>query len=533
MTNFRQLDLTLRRLAATAMLAVSASLAGGAALAVDGGAMVVALTGDPPVINSGITTDISSSHIGGQIYSTIVSLDKQGNPIPSLAKSWEISEDGLTYTFHLFDNIKWHDGEPFTAEDIAWSLWNVNRELNGPASGLLGAVNSIEAVDDYTVVFHLDHAYPPLLRGLAYFNSSTILPEHIYNNGQDPRDNPANLKPVGTGPFKFVEYQKGSHVILEKNEDYHLEGLPHLDRLVFQIIPNPSARSIALQNGEIDFIPYYATPLGEVDALREAEGVTVAFQKRFIAGEYMVFMNTREGPLAEKMVRQALYYALDREAILEKAGFGFGTVSHGPISSEQTVFFSDDVPTYSYDPAKANAMLDEAGFPAGDEGIRFPLRVSYDLKDGAMGDTARLMRAYFADVGIDLKIEGMDSGAWRETAFGQWDFDLTMGSFSTGPDPAIGTERLYVCRNIQKLMARNASGYCNPELDEIFAAAASEVDEAKRAALYAQVQAILAEDVPHIWLWDRYYPIAYREGLSGMDIDVTGYGALDVVEWTE
>lgn len=397
--------------------------------------MVVALAGDPPVINSGITTDISSSHIGGQVYSTIVGLDKDGNPIPSLAKSWDISEDGKTYTFHLFDGISWHDGEPFSAEDIAWSLWNINREYNGPSSGLLGSVTSIEATDDTTVVFTLDAPYPPLLRGLAYFNSSVILPKHIFDNGGDPRQNPANLKPVGTGPFKFVEYVKGSHVLLEKNEDYHLDGLPHMDRLVFQIIPNASARSIALQNGEVDFLPYYATPLGEVESLRGAEDVTVTYQKRFIAGEYMVFLNTREGPLAEKAVRQALYHAIDREELLEKAGFGFGTVSYGPISSQQPAFFSDDVPTYAYDPEQAKAMLDAAGFAADADGTRFPLRVSFDLKDGPMSDVARLMRSYLAEVGIDLEIEGMDSGRMAPDRLWRMGFRHDHGQLLHRPRP--------------------------------------------------------------------------------------------------
>jgi len=164
----------------------------------DGGTMVVALPGDPPVINSTITTDISSSNISGQVYSTIVRLDRDGKVLPYLAKSWEISPDGLTYTFHLYEGIKWHDGTPFTGEDIAWSLINVNKKYNGPASGLLAPVESITAPDPNTVVFKLKYPSPPLLRGLAYFNSSTIVPKHLFDNGQDPRNNPANMKPVGT-----------------------------------------------------------------------------------------------------------------------------------------------------------------------------------------------------------------------------------------------------------------------------------------------------------------------------------------------
>lgn len=497
-----------------------------------GGTMVVALPGDPDSLNAGIVTDISTSNLSGQFYSTIVRQDGDGKVQPYLAKSWEISEDGKTYTFHFFDNIKWHDGTPFTAEDVAWSLWNVNKEYNGPASGLLEAVESIEATDELTAVFKLKYSYPPLLRGLTYFNSSTILPKHIFE-GTDPRQNPATFNPIGTGPFIFKEYVRGSHIVLEKNPDFHLEGQPYLDRLVFQIVPNEASRALALEKGEIDYMPYYAVSLSDVDRLKSVPGVKITVAPRQIAGEYMGFINTRNGPLAKKEVRQALYYGIDREELLQKAGFGFGKVSTGPISSEQTVFYTDKVPQYSYDPAKAEALLDAAGYPRQADGKRFSIRVSFDVKEGPMDDTARLMRIHLAKIGIDLVIEPLDSNAWREKAFKQWDFDITMGSFSTGPDPAIGTERLYVCRNITHLFARNASGYCNPELDEIFAEAAQETDEAARVALYHQVQEILAEDVPHLWLWDRHYPIAFNAKLSGLPADPTQYGPYDLVGWTE
>lgn len=491
---------------------------------------VVGIPGDVAVINSTITTDISSSIVGGQIYSTIVRLDKDGNVVPSLAKSWQIAPDGLTYTFTFYDNIKWHDGTPFTAEDVAWSLWNVNKKYNGPASGLLEAVESITAPDKTTAVFKLKYPYPPLLRGLAYFNSSTIVAKHIFDDGGDPRKNPTNLKPIGTGPFIFKEYKKGSFISMERNPDYHVQGLPHIERLVFQIIPNEASRGLALEKGDIDFITYNAMPLGEVDRLREAKNVTVAFQKRVIAGQYQAFLNTRKGPLASKDVRQALYHAMDRGSMLEKAGFGFGKVSKGgPISSEQPIFYTEQVRQYDYDPAIANKMLDEAGFPRDANGKRFSLRVSYSLAEGPLNDVARLMRSNFAAVGVDLVDQGMDAGAWRDSAFVKWDFDITMGSFASGPDPAIGAQTFFLCSRIEPLFGRNASGYCNPKVDELLNTAAQELDEAKRVQLYHQASALITEDAPHWWLWDRYYPIAFNANVVGITDDVTGYGTLDQI----
>ncbi len=495
-----------------------------------GGTMVVVLPGDPPVINSAVTSDTSSNNLSGQIYSTIIRLDNSGKVIPYLAKSWEISADGKTYTFKFFDNIKWHDGTPFTAEDVAWSLINVNKKYNGPASGLLKAVESITATDELTAVFKLSYAFPPLLRGLAYFNSSTIVPKHLFE-GSDPRKNPHNFKPIGTGPFIFKEYKKGSHVIVERNPDFHLEGRPYLDRVVFQIIPNKAARVLALEKGDVDYIPYYAMSLSEVGRLETIPEITVAIAMRLIAGEYMAFLNTRHAPLNKKEVRQALYYGLDRNELLKKAAFGYGKVSAAAISSLQQVFYSDKGRAYSYDPARAEKMLDEAGYPRKGDGKRFTVRVSYDKKQGPLGPASKLMRIQLSKIGVDVKIMAMDSGAWRDTAFKNWDFDITLGSFSTGPDPAIGTERLYVCRNVKKLFARNASGYCNPKLDELFAAASKELNEEKRVAYYRDAMGILTEDVPHLWLWDRHYPLAFNADLLGLPADPTQYGPFDAVSW--
>src|SRR5215211_5132524 len=155
-----------KRLTSLGGAALAAAVAALPALAQEikpGGTMVVALPGDPDSLNASIVTDISTSNLSGQFYSTIVRQNNDGHVLPDLAKSWEISPDGKTYTFHFHDNVKWHDGTPFTAEDVAWSLWNVNKKSNGPASGLLEAVESIEATDPLTAVFKLKYAYPPLL----------------------------------------------------------------------------------------------------------------------------------------------------------------------------------------------------------------------------------------------------------------------------------------------------------------------------------------------------------------------------------
>ena len=495
-----------------------------------GGTMVVALAADPPSINAGIRTDITALNLSGQVYSTIVRVDLDGKVFPYMAKSWNISPDGKTYTFKFFENIKWHDGKPFTSEDVAWSLLEVNRKFNGMASTAFDMVKEIETPDKYTAVFKLEHPYPPFLRGLGDFGSAVVLPKHLFKD-TDPLKSAYNFKPVGTGPFIFKEYKKGSHLIFERNPNFHMEGRPYLDRLVFQIIPNASARGLAIEKGDVDFLPYYTISLAEGTRLGQNPKLTVAVPPRMVAGIWIAFINVRNPPLSKKEVRQALYYALDREELLKKAGFGYGKVSAGPISSELKMFYTDKGRQYPYDPKKAEEMLDATGYPRKEGGIRFSIRISYDTQFSPMETAAKLMQIQLKKVGIDVKIMPMDSGAWRDVVFKNWDFDITMGTFQSGEDPAIGTERLYVCRNVVRLFARNVSGYCNPGLDEIFANAGREMNEEKRIALYHEATKILSEDVPALWLWDRHYPIAYNAGLVGLPQDATQYGPYDAVGW--
>jgi peptide/nickel transport system substrate-binding protein len=271
--------------------------------------------------------------------------------------------------------------------------------------------------------------------------------------------------------------------------------------------------------------------LGEVERLKANPEVTVAIHRRAIAGQYTVFLNMRKPPFDKKEVRQALYYAMDRDELLEKAGFGFGKVAAGPISSEQPAFYSDKGHQYPHDPAKAEEMLDAAGYPRKEDGKRFSMRLSFDQKEGPMNNVAQLLRVQFARIGVDVEIMPMDTGAWVDTNFKKWDYDATMGSFATGPDPAIGTEVKYACRYVLPILGRNASGYCSEEADKFFEQAAKEIDESKRADLYHQMVAVLSEDVPNWWLWDRYYPIAFNAGLTGLPQDPTAYGAFDQVGW--
>ncbi len=496
-----------------------------------GGTLVAILPGDPPTINPGVSSDITQMTLSAQIYNTLVRLDNEQNVRGVLAESWEISPDGKTYTFRLRKGAKWHDGKPFTSADVAYGFLEINRKYSAFGSTNFKMVSRIDTPDTHTAVMHLDHPFPPMLTALTDLVVAGVYPRHVYE-GSDPRKNPRNLQPLGTGPFKFVEYKKGSHVILEANPDY-FEGRPYLDKIIYQIVPNKAARVLGLERGSVDYLPFVSLPSSDVPRLEQNPTIAVKNAERPSAAIFVAFINNRNAPFSKKEVRQAIYHALDREDMLKKAAFGFGKVSRGPISSLQKPFYTTVGRQYPHDNERAKRLLDAAGYPPREGAVRFKMRVSYDKADSTMESAAQIMKAQLREVGIDVSIEPLESAALRDKVWVKWDFDMTMGSFSTGPDPSVGIARLYICDNIKPLFAHNVSGYCNPQVDKIFTQAASEVQHAKRKALFDGAVKILAEDVPVIWLWDRYYPFAHKKTLAGLPTDPTQWQGFVEVGFTK
>lgn len=483
-----------------------------------GGTLVIALNEDPPHLNAGISTDLATIFVGGQMYQTLVRMDADYRTKPSLAEQWSMTKDGLTYTVRLQRNVRWHDGRPFTSADVKYSLLEVNHKHNGLASTAYDSVQSIETPDPYTVVFRMKRLDPPFFPWALTQNTyAQIFPKHLFE-GTDPKINPHNAQPVGNGPFKFREWKRGSHIILERNPDYYLPDRPYLQRLIFRMIPDPAARVIALERREIDYIPYFGLPSTAIDRLSKVSGVKVIDTVRPAKGIIIAFFNLRHPQLKVKEVRQAIAYAVDRQAIVNLALAGRARVATSPIRADDKEFYNPNVRKYEFNVAQANKMLDESGLPRRADATRFSLRLSFDGRGegGALRSAAEVMREQLRAVGIDVRLQPMDSAAWLESAFSQWDFDMSMGSFATGPDPHHGVARLYITKNIQRLPARNLMGYSNPKVDDLFDRAASEPNPARRAALYREVQTILVEELPALWMWEKFYPIAIRDDIVGL-----------------
>jgi peptide/nickel transport system substrate-binding protein len=482
-----------------------------------GGTLVYALTADPPHLNAALTNDLNAQQTATQVFSQLIRVNKEAEIEGDLAESWSMAPDGMTYTFKIRKGVKWHDGKPLTADDVRWALTEITMKLNPNASTSFGAVKNIEAPDDTTLVVHMKQPFP------AFFPWSLvnqwIYPRHIYE-GSDPRQNERNYKnPVGSGPFKFKEWVRGSHIIFERNPDYYIKGEPYLDRVVARFIPDAGARVIALESGEVDYLNIYGLPSSAIPDLRKNKDVTViSHPKRVNFGAIQAHFNIRNQYLAKKEVRQALSYAVDRKLLLERAFGGIGAVASGPISVYQKEYFNPKIQDhYTYNPQKAEELLQKAGIPKGPDGKRFSLRITYARagEGGGLQATAEIMREELKPLGIDLILEPKDYAVWMESAHLKWDFDLSMGSYQTGPDPAVAVARLYLTKNIQKLMGRNLMGYANPKVDELFDAGEREIDHQKRVKIYQDVQEILVDDAPALYLWDRLAVLAERNRVKG------------------
>lgn len=506
-------------LTAVAMLAAGLALAlGGPANAQkSGGTLVYLVQPEPPTLASYLSTSGPIGQVAAKIYDGLLEYDFDLQPQPSLATSWQVSDDGKTITFKLREGVTFHDGEPFTSEDVQFSVMEVLSKIHPRGPNSFKEVTAVETPDAYTAIFRLENAAPYLIRALSGYESP-MLPKHLFE-GTDLRNNPYANKPIGTGPFKFVEWQKGQYIRMDRNEDYWHEGQPYLDRLVARFVPDASTRTAAMETGEVQYAAYGAIP--NVDVLRIDEQPDIEFTTEgysMINPMALIELDTTQPPFDKKEARQAVSYALDRNFIIENIWFGFGKPATGAISSNfaPTGFYSDNVKRYDV-PNRiemANKLLDEAGFPRKDDGTRF--KIVHDIIP--YGEEWRRLGEYIkqalGEVGIEVELRYEDVPTWLKRIYTDYDFTLNTNFFYQLPDPVLGVHRQYHSNQIrQGTVFVNSSRYSNPRADELMDRAAVEPDPEKRAALYEELQQILAEDVPVIPLFEMQFVVVYNTKL--------------------
>lgn len=468
----------------------------------------------PVHFNSAIQSGIASMQPGGQIFSSLVDFDDKWQPVPNLAKSWEISKDSLTYTFRLFDNATFHDGKPVTSEDVAFSLNTVKK--NHPFGvAMFAAVDRVETPDRYTAVFKLRNPHPALLLALSP-PLMPVIPKHIYNEEQHGpiRQNPANLKPIGSGPFKFAESKPGEYYILERNEKYFRPGVPYLDRMIVRTIQDPNAAMIALQQGEFHQASFSAgIRLKDLSRLKKVDHLVITAKGYEAIGpiNYLEF-NLRKKPFNDIRVRQAIAHTIDQNFIVQTLHHGFTEGLTGPLHKASPFYFGD-VRKYELNLEKANKLLDEAGYPRKSDGLRFS--ATLDWYPGSYDNQqliAEYLKPQLRKVGIDAQLRPPpDFGTWVKRV-SSWEYDLTVNAYFSYGDPVIGVHRIYLCENIKNIIWTNTQGWCNQKADEMLKQAAIETDLNKRKVLYAEFQKIVAEDVPLVYTHEQpHFTIHHKD----------------------
>jgi len=481
-----------------------------------GGVINAVIQPEPPGLMLAQVQNGPTQMVSGNIFEGLLRYSPKLDPLPELAESWSVSEDAKTYIFKLKKGVTWHDGKPFTAADVLFSI-EMLKQTHARARTNLAQVDKVETPDDHTVVFTLKQPFGPFL-GIFEVGSMPMVPKHLYA-GTDWKTNPYNNAPIGTGPFMFKEWQKGSFIRLVKNPNYHEKGKPHLDEIYWQIIPDAAARSVAYETGKVDVLPGGSVENFDVPRLSKLKDTCVTGAGwEFFSPLAWLWLNNRQGPLADKRVRQAIMYAVDRDFAKDVIWNGLGKVATGP-SASTIRFYTDDVKKYPYDPAKAKALLKEAGYKG--EKIRL-LPLAYGETWQRWGEA---VKQNLQDVGMTIETIATDVAGGNQK-IAEWDYDIAFTYLYQYGDPALGVGRNYISSNIAKgQMFNNVEGYSNPEIDKLFAEGAVATPDSKRKEIYEKAQKILVEDVPVAWMLELQFPTIMRCKVK--NLITTGIGVND------
>ncbi|WP_439144825.1 ABC transporter substrate-binding protein [Virgibacillus profundi] len=494
-----------------------------------GGILVFARGGDSTSLDPSRTTEGETFKVTKNIYESIVTFEEGGTEIvPKLAHDWEISEDSLTYTFFLEEGVTFHDGTDFNADAVVknferWAAGDADTfpYYNSMFGGFEGdeghVIESVKAEDDYTVVFKLKRPQAPFLKNLAMDMFSIASPTAIEKYGDDDFER----NPVGTGPFKFVEWKPNDSITIERYDDYWVDGLPKMDKVVFRSIPDNSARLNALLAGEVDL----ADGINPSDAAAIQDNADLQLIERpSMNVGYLGLTVTRE-PFDNKLVRQAMNHAIDKQSIIDTffAGYATPAVNPMPPSIEG---YNDEIEGYEYDPEKAKELLEEAGYGDGFEMELWAMPVPRPyMPDGQK--VAELMQKDLADVGITAEIVSHEWATYLDLASkGEADAFL-LGWTGDNGDP---DNFLYVLLDEDNIGSNNYTYYKNDKMHDLFIEAQTVTDQSKRNELYKEAQVIINEEAPWVPLAHSTPLLGAVEGLSGLVPHPTGSDLLSNVE---
>lgn len=465
---------------------------------------------DSVSLDPGIVTDGESFKVTQNLFETLLNFGEQDTTIhPGLAKEWTVSDDGLTYTFQLQEGVKFHDGTDFNADAV---IKNINRWKGGTAEDFYyfnsmfkaegeDVIKEVTADGDHTVIFTLSRPQAPFLKNLAMSPFGIASPTAFEAAGDKFGDNP-----VGTGPFKFTEWKRNDSITIEKYADYWKEGLPKLDKVIFRSIPDNSARLNALTAGEIDL----------ADGINPSDGVQIEgnaalqlIERPSMNIGYLGLTNTR-APFDNKLVRQAVNYAINKEEIVNAFFEGRAQVAANPMPPSISGY-NEAIEPYPYDPEKAKALLAEAGYDGKEiELWAMPVPRPY-MPDGAK--VAEVIQKNLEDVGMKSKIVTFEWATYLDKAK-----DGEADAFMLGwtGDNGDADNFIYTLLDKDNIGSNNYAYYSNEEVHELLIKAQSETDENVRNDLYKKAQEIIHEDAP--WV-----PLAHSTPLLAAKAEVKGF----------
>jgi peptide/nickel transport system substrate-binding protein len=480
-----------------------------------GGSLTVAADTEPRNLNPAIVASNGVFFVASKIVEPLAEMDVAGLR-PLLATGWEGAADGLSFTLRLRDGVSFHDGAPFTSADVAFSATEVWKPLQNLGRAVFGNLETVDTPDPLTAILRFAAPTPAQLVENAMPALTAVLPRHLYE-ATDIMTNPANLAPVGTGPFRWDVSRPGEFTRLVGNAAYWDAPRPYLDEIVYRVLPDAAAKAAALETGEIDLVAFSAVPLTDLarlDALPDVSVVRTGYEG--ITYLATIEVNHTRPPLDNPAVRKAILHAVDRRFIVDTIFLGNAREATGLIPETGAPFFTADVATYPFDPARAEALLDEAGLPRGSDGRRFAVT----LRPAPWFDETRsigaMLKQALEKVGIGVTLVATDPAAHLKAVYTDHDFDLAVGSPVWRNDPAISTTVLYQSGLPAGVPFTNQFGYASERMDALIAAGATELDGARRAAIYQDMQRLAAEDLPVIPLVSFTFVTVARDRVIGV-----------------
>ncbi|PYZ95926.1 ABC transporter substrate-binding protein [Alteribacter lacisalsi] len=493
-----------------------------------GGKVAIPIVADPTFNPWHPNAYAESNVVNRVLFSGLTKPGKDLLPSPDLAEDWETSDDELEWTFHLRDDVEWHDGEPFTAEDVAFTFNEIalDSSLGANNTSYFTEVEEVEVVDDHTVVFHMNS---PVAALPAYLSFNTeIIPKHIFE-GEDPWElNSFNKgEPVGTGPFKIKDYTSGQSVTLERNENYYGDEAL-LDEVEYRVLADVNTHVAQVLSGELSIFSLDDT--SSIERIESSDGVGV--YPRETTRFFWISLNQEEEKFQDKLVRQAMLHAIDREYIIDTVLQGYGTIADAGIAPALEEYYTDDVPRFDYDPDQAEALLAEAGWEKNDDGILEKdgetFEISFEI--GIQGDlepVSQLVQQYLRTAGFDVTLETMEWNTMIDQVVINRDYEMTLNWWRYPADPDL----LPYMHSSTAGTGNNIPGYQNEEMDALLEAGSRESDVDARADIYAELQELMAEEQPYLFLWYPQEAQVKVDGLQGVPELAFGDALHYINEW--